>query len=230
MYQKYKVYANRISFENKDVSLLHIQEELQRFPYKRDSDAGVVYAEAEDDVLELKIILRTPTYITDYNADTSLFEKRIVFLFDEVNVYIDFDANLIYTFCSSTKFNKAKSFLRRCLRESFLLSNIELSPNNVMVELQEIGYNPEITNMVIKRFEYLDGAIGKFSPQITNAKIGNELLCNNKENVSKITFKVVSNDYADFVLSINMQNTFSLECKEDEFWNIFNSLKFICNG
>ena len=96
---------------------------------------------------------------------------------------------------------------------------------NMLNKIQCQGMTPYIMDLSIKRYRCQEGAIGRYSVHIEDSSVGEELLLKYSDSINKITFLVKSEIYPDFVLSIASQNSFTIKCDENYYWQIINQLK-----
>ena len=208
-----------------DINIEDLAKVFNAHKYSDKAGIGFTYVHIEDNSIVTKILVRNPSYIQNYNIRENIFEKNIVYIYDETDLILDYQLGLIYSTSSATKFNKAKSLLRNCLKSKVTFKNIECSIEKMIEKIALLEWNPLIVDLSIKKFVYKEGAIGRFTVHLDNPQIGEELLKQYSGNISRITLSVDSNAFSVFYLSIASQSSFTIKCQESEFWPIVNIIK-----
>ena len=224
MKRKVTVTLNRISFQEK-IDINSIQDVLSECLYNEEDGIGFTNIQIFEEVLEATLIKRTPTALQEFDPSSGDFVQRNIFIFDEIKFYIDLECGFIYTFSPMSKLNKVKSELKNRIRNRVIYDNIPLNPQKILNNLSEKGFDAIINEVVIKNFTYKKGAQGKFTARILDAKIGELLLVEYLDEVQKITAEITSDNINDFVLTISMNNAFSIKSDEDDFFHILENLK-----
>lgn len=224
MKRKVTVTLNKISFQEK-IDINSIQSLLSEYLYDEDKGIGFTNVQIFDGILEATLIKRIPTALQEFDPKSGDFIQRNIFVFDEISFYIDLENGLIYSFSSISKLNKVKSELKSIIKSRVVYENVSLNPKKILTNLSKNGFNSIINEIVIKKFIYKEGAQGKFTARILDAKMGELLLEEYLDEIQKITVEVVSDNFNDFILTISMNNTFSIKSYEDDFFNILDNLK-----
>jgi len=199
--------------------------DLKNNTYTDENGIGFTSLRMEDHVIEANLIIRTPTSIKVYNPTVGTFSSNIVFLFDEIEIFIDTKLHLIYTTASATKFNKAKTLFMNSIRTKVIFINLDFTPINILNIIKLIDPKAYISDLTIKNFQYKKGAYGRYTVHVEDSSIGKELLNIYKDSVSKITLIVESSTFSDFTLTTCVQNAFAIKSQESDFWFIVNLLK-----
>ena len=198
---------------------------LNSHMYSDENGLGFSSLQLDDNVIEANLIIRTPTSNKVYDPVNGMFLTNVVYLYDEVEIFIDLNLNLIYSTASIAKFNKAKTLLRNSLKSKIVFRNLDLSPIKLLRIIETLNLNPFISDLTIRNFQYKEGESGRYTVHIDSPYIGNELLSMYNENVSKVCIKLESSQFADFTLSNSSQNSITLKSQECDFWSIVNLLK-----
>ena len=214
---------NRIKTPN--MSIDDIAEMFNENRYTDDVGIGFTYVHIEDSSIVANILIKIPSYLQNYNYHENVFEKSVVYIFDEIQIVLDYCHGLLYSTSSIVRFNKAKSLLRKCFKSNVTIENIECSANKMLDKIRLMNWNPFIINLSIKKFIYKADAIGRLTVSINNSEIGEELLSLYSNDITRITVLVESKDFSNFILSIASQNSFTLKSEESEFWSIVNLIK-----
>ena len=223
MESKETITFNRVKIP--DLSIEEISEVFRAHRYSDETGIGFTYVHLEDNSIVTKVLIRTPSYVQNYNSQENVFEKSIIYIYDEVQIMLDHHNQLIYSTSSSTKFNKAKSLLRNCLKSKVSFANIECSPEKMFSKIQLLNWTPFIIDLSIKKFAYKEGAVGRLTVHVDKPEIGYELLKLYSNNITRMTVQVESKKFSDFILSVTSQNSFTLKSEECDFWSIVNLIK-----
>jgi len=208
-----------------DLSVEDIAYIFDSHKYTDDAGIGFTYVHVEDSSIVANVLVKIPSYLQSYNSQENVLEKSVVYIFDELQIVLDYSHGLIYSSASVTRFNKAKSLLRNCFKSKVSFENIECSADKIIEKIQSLHWTPFIVDLSIKKFTYKDGAVGRLSVHINKSEIGEELLSLYSGNIARMTVSVESKDFSNFILSITSQNAFTLKSEESEFWPIVNSIK-----
>lgn len=214
---------NKIRIPN--LSVEEIVEIFNTWKYTDELGLGFTYVHIEDNSIVANVLSKVPSYVQNYNSQEKVFEKNMIYIYDETQIVIDCTYGLIYSTSSSAKFNKAKSLLRNCLRSKVSFENIESSAEKMLEKLRMLNWIPFIIDLSIKKFVYKEGAVGKLFLHLEKFEIGEELLNLYSGDINKITVLVESKEFSNFILSIASQNSFTIRSEESDFWSIVNSIK-----
>lgn len=206
-------------------SIGQVVEKMYQKMYNDRKGLGFTNITIEDNMVFATILLRTPSYIRSYNEKEGMFEQQVVNIYGDFEIAVDIEHGLIFCTSSSTKFSRAKTLLRDCFEKKISFQNIEMTAVNMLNIIQCQGMTPYIMDLSIKRYRCQEGAIGRCSVHIEDSSVGEELLLKYSDSINKITFLVKSEIYPDFVLSIASQNSFTIKCDENFYWQIINQLK-----
>lgn len=223
METKATIVFNKIRISN--INIRDIAETFESRKYSNETGIGFTYVHIEDDSIFTKVLVRTPSYVQTYNSQEKIFEKNIIYIYDETELVLDLHSELIYSTSSSSKFNKAKSLLRNCLKSKVTFENLEYSSSKLLDRISSLGWNYRIIDLAIKRFRYKEGAVGRLSIHLDNSEIGKELFDLYSESITRITVNVESKTFNDFFFSVTSQNSFTIRSEESEFWSIVNLIK-----
>lgn len=225
METKETIIFNRIRIQ--DLRLEEIAESFRAWKYSEEKGIGFTYVHVEDDSIVANVLIKTPSYVQNYNSQDNVFEKRIVYIYDECQFVLDYRFGLIISTSTLMKFNKAKSLLRSCLKSNISFENIECSVDKMFKRIGMLNWKPVIVDLSIKKFIYKEGATGRLTVHVEKPEIGEELLGIYSNNINRMTVLVNSEDFSTFMLSFSSQNSFTFRCEEAEFWPIVNLIKQI---
>lgn len=208
-----------------ELSSEQILKDLRNHMYTDENGLGFTNLRLEDNVIEAVLIIRTPTSIRVYDPISEIFNTNIVYMYDEVEIFIDTLLHVIYTMAPVTKFNKAKTLLRSSIKTKITYRNLNFSTMKILEIVELLNLNPCISDLTIKNFQYKEGAYGRYIVHVEDPSIGKELINTYKDSVSKVTIKLEASQFSNFILSTSAQNTFTLKSQEADFWAIVNLLK-----
>lgn len=218
--KKRKSYSiNRLDLPKDIVDISFI---LAGFQYDDATGYGITEIEIIGDVLSAVLIKRSFTYVNGFDIIKKEFEKKSISIFSEIRFFIDFEFKMLYTRGVLTNLLQVKSLLRNIFDFEFEISGLEIAPYKIYQALKKSKIKFEIQALTIEKFNYNDGAIGKYFASITDIKIGEELIKLYSDKVFKIVFKLY--DYQVFYLN---NNTLSIVAEEDEFEEKFQNFKTI---
>lgn len=223
METKETIVFNKIRIPN--FSVEDIADIFKSKIYSEEVGIGFTYIHAEDETIVTKVLVKTPSYVQTYNSQENIFEKNIIYIYDEIEMVLDLRHELIYSTASSSKFNKAKSLLRNCFKSKVSFNNLEYSTIRLLENIGSLGWHYYIVDLAIRRFVYKEGAVGRLSIHFDNSDIGKELLELYSESITRMTVNVESKDFDNFTFSITSQNSFTVRSKEQDLWPIINQIK-----
>jgi hypothetical protein len=224
MQNKITATFNKVHF-SPDLDNEAMSQILSHIPYNDEKGLGFTKVDNIDDVLELILLKRVPTSIRTYNYITETFEQNDIFIFEEINFYIDLKNNLLYTFGSASKLNKAKNDLREFVENQIIYENIGLTISKILNQIEVEKWQYDIKDITIKNFVFEEGASGKFVANVNDQITGRKLIDKYIDSISKITLDVMHEDFGDFELTIGTNNSISIRCREDETFIIIDAIK-----
>lgn len=224
MEKKETLIFNKVEIEGIS-SIEQVVAKMHQKMYNDKKGLGFTNITVEDSTVFATILLRTPSYIRSYNEKEGLFEQQVINIYGEFEIVLDIKNKLLFSSSSSTKLSKAKTLLRECFEKRISFQNIEMTAVNMLSRIITQGMTPRITDLSIKKYRCQEGAIGRYSAHIEDNSVGEDLLSKYSDSISRITILVKSDIYPDFVLSIASQNSFSIKCDENYYWQIINQLK-----
>jgi len=224
MEQKKSLILNKLRIKD-GLTVDDIKEKLGSMPYLDTTGIGIIGMSNDSDSFEIEILIKTPTYIQDYDQEKREVTKKVVNIFESIAVYLDYDNKLLYSTSPSMKFNKAKSFIRNCFEGDIAFDNIPFSYMDLIKWLADEKCNPCITSMSIRKFQYNEDAIGKFTVKLSSYAVGMKLLEDYGSEVRNIEISNESDIISSFILQCSLQNTISIKSEECDFWKIVELIK-----
>lgn len=224
MEKKETLIFNKVEIE--DISSIEqVVAKMYKKMYNEQKGLGFTNITVEDCMVFATILVRTPSFIRSYNEKEGLFEQQVINIYGDFEIALDTKHRLLFSTSSSTKFSKAKTLLRECFDKRITFQNIEMTALNMLNRVQSQGMTPYIMDLSIKRYKSPEGAIGRYTAHFEDSSVGENLLLKYSDSINKLTILVKSYMFPDFVLSIASQNSFSIKCDENYYWQIINQLK-----
>ena len=166
MQKKNTITLNRISFLE-EIDIKDLFNALQSHPYDEKEGIGFTTVNENDDIIEATIIIRIPTQLQEFDSLSGTFTAKNIYIFDEISFFLDLTSKLIYSLCSISKLNKVKSLLKTYIKHKVIYENLHLNPKKIIANIELDNFESMITELVIKKFAYKDGAQGKFVAHIS---------------------------------------------------------------
>lgn len=224
MEQKKSLILNKLKVKD-GLTVDEIREKLGSMPYLETTGIGTIGISNDSDSFEIDILIRTPTYIQDYDQENRVVTKKVVNIYESIAVFLDYDNKLLYSMTPSMKFNKAKSFIRNCFEGDIAFDNIPFSYMSLIKWLADEKCNPCITSMSIRKFKYNEDAIGKFTVKLSSYAVGMKLLEDYGDEVRNVEISAESDILFPFILQCSVQNAISIKSEECDFWKIVELIK-----
>ncbi len=192
--------------------------------YSVEEGLGFIDVESDEDkVLYAKLIKRTPTIIQEFDIHTQSFVKREIFIFEEISFGIDFKSQTLYAFGALANLGKVKNAINRICTDPYYYSNLELNIPQLMSRLEAQEEVFSLSEIVINRFRYKEGALGRYTAKISNQIIGNYLIKEYPEDVSKVVLNFCSSNQIEYEISLSTNNSISIKCEEDDLYIIIDN-------
>lgn len=202
-----------------------VRELLNTTPYSETEGYGFQNIESDNEnAIYATLIKRIPTSIKEFDIRSDSFVKRDIFLFDEISFGIDFEYGLIYSFGPGGNLTKVKSIINNLLPVTLSYANIDLKPLVFWEKLSIQESNSSILEVSINRFTYDKGAVGKFTAKIFEQTIGEKLINESSDEISRITMEIHDKTELNYLLSFSIGNSISLKCDNDDLFLILNKI------
>lgn len=211
---------NRIKISNKTPK--EVSKLFAEYPYDDVTGYGLSEIEVEGDLLSAVLIKRNFTYIREYNINKKEFEKKSISIFSEIPFRIDFKNSFLYANNSLANLLQVKAAIRNILNSDFEISGLDKSPYKIYQSLKATKIKFEVTAITIDKFNFKDGAIGKYFAVVSNTNIGIELIKLYKESISKIGFT-----FKTYQVYFFSNNIFSIIGESDEIEKHLEDFKII---
>lgn len=186
---------------------------------------GLINCELQEELLVSTMLKRNATFIFEYNSQSNELEKKQIFVFNEINFYLDFGRSLLYTIGAQNNLLQIKLLLKKILNSKFEFKNIELTPYKVYDVLTKRKINFSIDEICIENFNHLNGIIGRFNAKVFDNKLGKNTINQYKESCSKILFSLSNDDNEMFKVHVFGNGSFCLISDEESTLYNFDFLK-----
>lgn len=158
------------------------------------------FFESGNRTFRIEILKRSPTYLLDYDEGSKSLLKRETFIFSQTSFEIDFNHNILITSGGMAANTEVKIFIRR------LLGNINVLPLSLNIlqlyeDFQSKDWIVSLKAISIRKFNYKNGLVGRFSGQIVDTIISDEILKEYNKDVLKATLEL-DNGFLQFDLQI----------------------------
>lgn len=224
MDKKETLIFNKVKIEGSP-SIYQVVEKMHQKMYNEKKGLGFTNITIEDSMVFATILLKHSFFLIIAAYVRRSAKQQVVNIYGDFEIAFDIEHGLIFSTSPSTKFSKAKNLLRECFEKKITFQNIEMTAVDMLNKIQSQGMTPYIIDLSIKRYRCQEGAIGRYSVHIEDSFVGEELLLKYSDSINRITFLVKPEIYPDFVLSIASQNSFTIKCDENYYWQIINQFK-----
>ncbi|WET68787.1 hypothetical protein [Sphingobacterium sp.] len=158
------------------------------------------FFESGNRTIRIEILKRSPTYLLDYDEGSRSLLKRETFIFSQASFEIDFNHNILITSGGMATNAEVKTFIRR------LLGNINVFPLSFNIlklygDFQSKDWIVLLKAISIRKFNYKNGLVGRFSGQIVDTIISDEILKEYNKDILKATLEL-NNRFLQFDLQI----------------------------
>lgn len=196
-------------------------------PLSYDNKRGYGFKEISfvQDRLLATLVKRVPIFIQEFNSEKNQLEKKEIFLFTESDFSIDAQFQLLEIFDTTKNISKVRSTLRHLLNKDIQVSPISFPPNKTLNKLVAGVTHFKIEGLSISNFRYKEGVVGRFDILNTDSRFAMELVNQYLNDVTKININLAFPESSVFNLKIYNSGRLTLTCDEEEFFNIFKTLK-----
>lgn len=176
-----------------------------------------------ENVYSVDILKRIPTYLFDFDDKSKSLNKKESFLFKQINFQIDLTDYTIKTLGGAINNNDVKLFIKRKLK-NLVVSPIEFDIKFVYDNLTSNDFEVNIKSLSIRNFNYKNGLVGKFSGQIIDKSIVDEIFLNYKSDILKAVFIIAFNSY-EFDMQIFPNGAIKILTNSDNQHNTLEDIK-----
>lgn len=198
-------------------------------PFDESHGYGFSDVEVEGNILTAKVLKRTSTFIQDYDESVKEIVKKQVYIFSDIQFSIDFEYSVLYVIGGTSQMNNVKSIFRKAFDFDYDLNQIELSPFGFYDLLKEKNVDFNIEQIIINRFNYNNGIVGRLNGHITDQTVGADLISEYKNDVIKISFGISIDDDDQLVMQVLPNASLKLLAEEsnlDYYLTYIKSLIF----
>lgn len=194
---------------------------------------GLSISDLSEDILNVKVVKRTSTFINDFDNIQNQFVRKQIFVFSEFFFSIDLNINVLYVVGGMTQMNCVKYLFRTIFVDGYELNSVDLTVSNFYKLIIEKQLDAKIDHVTINHFNFNNELIGRFSGSVLNSTIGPSLIESYKSDIVKLSFLIQINKNESFILQIFPNGVLKFLSETDDFDFILDYLKqliFTRNG
>lgn len=187
----------RFSLSRLELNGIHpddVVDTLEKTTYDDSTGIGILNVLYDQSTVDVLLVKRISTYINQFDFPNRAYQKQQIDFYNQSKFTLDFSTNLLYCQGSKSNFPIVKSFLKNCFSQNVRLAPVELRPYNVFKELKKKKVQFTVEDITIERFNFNNGAIGRFTAQIINNKVIKELFTEYENDLTKIVISVKRED------------------------------------
>lgn len=198
---------------------------INNFGFNDTIGYGLSLTDFTDNVITVKVIKRTSTFINDFDSTQIQFERKQIFVFTEFSFSIDLDLNILYVIGGVSQMNCVKYLFRTIVALEYELQPVNMNGSAFYKLLLEKNVNTTIDHITINHFNFNNELVGRFSGSVMNKTIGPELVETYKSDIVKLSFLIRINESESFTLQIFPNGVLKFLSDTDEFDFILDFLK-----
>ncbi|WP_313184189.1 hypothetical protein [Sphingobacterium siyangense] len=185
---------NKIILEKDNLNLIDLVTEINQKQYDEENGFGVLsYEKRGENNFMFEIVKRSPTYLLEFDRESKEMTKQLTYLFKQSSFEIDQSNMNLTVYGGLSNASDIKLFFRR------YFSDVKLIP--IQIDIKSFFYRTSKTStktaikfISIKNFIYNNGIVGKFSGEIIDTTIVNEILENYSKDILRATFNIEIED------------------------------------
>lgn len=176
--------------------------------------------------LKVEIVKRSPTYLFDFDLISRELIKKESFIYSVSHFEVNLFESYLLIYGGLSQNTDVKLFLKRVGIE-FDIEQLYIDISRFFSSTSLKYKNILLKGISIKKFNYRNGVVGRFSGEIVDSAIVNDLLTDYSKDLLKATFTINDED-VEFDLQIFPNGAFKiLTYQEDQrgvLNNVINSL------
>lgn len=224
---------NTILFPDIQSDYTNLFETISGIVFSDDSGFGFSNVTLSENILSARVVKRTSTFINDYDNKSNEFLKKQIFVYSDLQFFIDFNFNILYVLGGLSQLNYLKSIFRTILNINIQIAPIDLNAAIFFDLVNKKNIDAQIEQIIINRFNFNNGIVGRFSGHVIDQKTGYDLINEYKTDIVKISFLIKLNENECFTLQVLPNGSIKFLSEESEFEYFLNYLKqliFSTNG
>ena len=200
---------------------------LSKAAYTDEAGIGILDLDNDDAQIDVVLMKRVPTFLNEYNFEQREYQKQQVYLYNQIKFTIDFSFGILYCLGPRGNLSIVKLFLKQHFGSLVDTQILEFTTYGIYTKLRKQKVRFKIDDITIDRFNFNDGAIGKFTAKIVDNQVVKELFAHYKSDLSKIVFSVNTQN-VNFMLHIFNNGVVGIVSDDEDTTNdAFNFLKSI---
>lgn len=203
----------------------HLVSTINNFGFDERLGYGLSISDFSEDILSVKVVKRTSTYINDFDNVQNQFVRKQIFVFSEFFFSIDLNINLLYVLGGMSHMNCVKYLFRTIFIDGYELKPVDLTVSNFYKLIIEKQLNAKIDHVTINHFNFNNELIGRFSGSVLNNTIGPSLIESYKSDIVKLSFLIQINENESFTLQIFPNGVLKFLSDTEDFDFILDYLK-----
>lgn len=214
-----------LSFSDTETFREHLVSTISDFGFNERLGYGLSISDLSDDILSVKVVKRTSTFINDFDNVENQFVRKQIFVFSEFFFSIDLNINVLYVLGGMTHMNCVKYLFRTIFVDGYELKPVDLTVANFYKLIIEKQLNAKIDHVTINHFNFNNELIGRFSGSVLNNTIGPSLIETYKSDIVKLSFLIQINEHENFTLQIFPNGVLKFLSDTEDFDFILDYLK-----
>ncbi|SMD16232.1 hypothetical protein [Pedobacter nyackensis] len=224
---------NSLSFDDPEAFKDHLVAIITNFGFNEKLGYGLSLSDLSDNVLTVKVVKRTSTFINDFDSSENQFVRKQIYIFSDFVFSIDLNFNILYVIGGISHMNCVKYLFRTILSTEYELNPVNLNVSTFYKLLVGQNVSNKIDHITINHFNFNNELVGRFSGLVMNNTIGPELIESYKSDIVKLSFLIQINENESFTLQIFPNGVLKFLSETDDFDFILDYLKqliFTKNG
>ncbi|MEE1944784.1 hypothetical protein VRU48_06680 [Pedobacter sp. KR3-3] len=199
---------------------------LSEAKYTDENGMGFTRVTGDSTYVEATLLKRSFTYIQEFDPIESDLVRKQIAVFSSVNFSINSMLRLLTVYGGQIQLNMVRTMLRNVQGLKYNAEPILLNAREFNETLIDKKVNSSIRQLTIRRFNYENGMIGRFSGEVVKQSTARELLEHYKSSVVKVVFGVLI-EQEELLVQILPNGNVKLLCDEDDFEYYLDYLKQI---
>lgn len=184
---------------------------LEQLPYHEEGGWGFRNGEFTDQSIQIEMIVRYPTTITEFDFKSQIFEQKMTDAYAMMPLRIDAKHRLLELSGPKQHQERALSILAE-LMEYQSIEDVTIDPAFMLGRLRTTNAEFHLTQIVISQFKYYDSMAGRYSATILDEDSVTPMLGDYSSDIAQMTLNL---DLAGMegVLTVSNKGTLRLKCE-----------------
>lgn len=193
-----------------------LSTDLETNPYSEEKGFGFQNVDRHVNYLSASLLKRTPTLISEYNAETNEIVKNKIFVYSNIKFSIDTDFNLLEIYGFQKDSSKVRSSLLNFFDHDVTIKQIDLTPFKVIPLLNKFCNSVKVSKLTINNFNFNNKAYGLFNINKLDIDYIDEFFLKYQNDIKKITAILDYEHLKQVELSINESGQISIKANDLE--------------